>query len=315
MIQLIPPDSVVLSLLGSPARHQDEGYRLMKYCLTSPVDNGMLFYNNLTKELLYVDSSELTEQPSGELIDHWFFLPISTDESKLADNILSLLRSSSLRKSPFSSFTIYTTSECNARCFYCFEKGITPSSMCPDTAADVASFIKNHRGKQHTFLRWFGGEPLFHQDPIDSICRTLKEDSAISFSSSIVTNGYLFDEPVLQKAVSLWNLNNVQITLDGTAQIYNRVKNYIYSDSDAFSTVIKNIIAICSYNIPLNIRLNVDLYNSEDVSALIDYLAETLPHKDDVSIYVSPLLEKCGITAHIRDNTQREKVFSIIIPE
>ena len=61
-------------------------------------------------------------------------------------------------------YVIFTTLDCNARCFYCYElksKGKTPMSI--ETAEKVAKYIITHCPKgTEVSLDWFGGEPLFN---------------------------------------------------------------------------------------------------------------------------------------------------------
>ena len=96
--------------------------------------------------------------------------------------------------------------------------------MNEDTAEAVAKFIiKSYNGKKVS-IQWFGGEPLCNISAIDKICTYLTEHK-ISYKSTMTTNGYLFDNEVVKKSVDVWNLQSVQITLDGLAETYNKVKN------------------------------------------------------------------------------------------
>lgn len=53
---------------------------------------------------------------------------------------------------------------------------------------------------------------------------------------------YLFDGATVEQAVSHWKLKSVQITLDGTEEIYNRSKAFIYKDGKSpYQVVLANI--------------------------------------------------------------------------
>jgi sulfatase maturation enzyme AslB (radical SAM superfamily) len=54
-------------------------------------------------------------------------------------------------------------------------------------------------------LDWFGGEPLFNMDVIDLISSRVRA-AGFNIMGSIVSNGYLFDDKVIQKAKDIWNL-------------------------------------------------------------------------------------------------------------
>ena len=67
-------------------------------------------------------------------------------------------------------------------------------------------------------------------------------NSGREFTSSMISNSYLFDLETIIHAKNFWNLTNVQVTLDGTAPVYNKIKNYIYKDdTNPFQTIIKNM--------------------------------------------------------------------------
>ena len=69
------------------------------------------------------------------------------------------------------------------------------------------------------------------------------------------------------------NLSNVQITLDGTEETYNKTKRFIYKDDPSpFKTVIYNIHNLLFNNISVTIRLNVDNNNADDIEKLLYYL-------------------------------------------
>ena len=58
----------------------------------------------------------------------------------------------------------------------------------------------------------------------------------------MISNGYLFDDTIIEKSVNDWNLNSVQVTLDGTEEVYNKIKSYICHDLiSPFMRVIENI--------------------------------------------------------------------------
>ena len=82
----------------------------------------------------------------------------------------------------------------------------------------------------------------------------------------------LFDAEMVQRAKDLWNLKNVQITLDGTEQTYNRIKRYIYGEVNAFERVLGNIQLLTDEGIRVLIRLNVDKHNIAEMSELVSLL-------------------------------------------
>ena len=60
--------------------------------------------------------------------------------------------------------------------------------------------MEDHKGSGTLHLSWFGGEPLMGIKRIDQICMDL-EGRGIKFSSNMISNGYLFDEEIVARAV------------------------------------------------------------------------------------------------------------------
>ena len=110
----------------------------------------------------------------------------------------------------------------------------------------------------------FGIEP-------DEYVRNAK-DNNVNYVSTMISNGYLFDKEKVEKYKNEWNLNRVQITLDGYGEIYNAIKNYIYdNDDNAFDKVIDNINTLVSNKIRVSIRLNLSSNNKDELIKLIDF--------------------------------------------
>ena len=271
---IVPAASLVDQVVGKQQRQRQESqtYRLMSYVIQCPVDDGVLLYHTLTCCMILLTNEEaahLTAQQ--ELIDNWFLVPEEHDDRKLCEQIRMTAQLFQPPQKSITGYTILTTTGCNARCFYCYEKGTKPVTMTAETASKVVRYILAHRGEEKVTLSWFGGEPLYNVQVIDQICKELKEHE-VPFKSSMVTNGYLFDAAMVQRAKDLWNLKNVQITLDGTEQTYNRIKRYIYGEVNAFERVLGNIQLLTDEGIRVLIRLNVDKHNIAEMSELVSLL-------------------------------------------
>lgn len=255
-------------------------HRPMKYCVRVDVPSGIILYNCVTLEMIMFDPAE---DVSDYLYEHWFDVPFSFCEKEWFNDIRQEIKNEDKRKL-LHRFTIFTTTECNARCFYCYESGIPQIPMSPKTAEDVADFIANQYQDEPHKIHWFGGEPLCNVSVIDIITQKLY-DKKVQFSSVMTSNGYLFDDILVKKAVELWKLKNVQITLDGTEGQYNRIKNYVDSEQNPFKRVLDNIFVLLHNGISVKIRLNVGLYNIEDMYNLIDILNSKFGTNPIISVY------------------------------
>jgi sulfatase maturation enzyme AslB (radical SAM superfamily) len=135
-------------------------------------------------------------------------IPEDMEEKNLVELVRWVRRNTCKEPDYITCYTILTTTDCNARCFYCYEKGIRRLPMSRETADKTVAFIKEHCGEKSVNISWFGGEPLFNSEVIDIIIGYLKENN-IKYISTMVTNGYLFDEKLIFKAKNFWNLTNV----------------------------------------------------------------------------------------------------------
>lgn len=243
-----------------------------------------------------------------ELVAKWFAVPQSHDDRNLAREVRAVGKMLEKRARGFTGYTILTTTDCNARCFYCYEKGRRRIPMTEETAGKVADFILRNSAGGSVRLRWFGGEPLYNKGVIGLICRRLRE-AGVEFKSSMISNGYLFDEGTVAEAVGLWNLKKVQITLDGTEEVYNRSKAYIYREGSPYRRVLGNIHRLLEAGIRVSVRLNVDRHNAEDLFSLADILAGEFGGNPLFTVYSHALFEIGETLALPRSDARRREVF------
>ncbi len=283
-------NETVLTILGKP-KAAASGYRLLHFCAESKVDEGVLLFNLLTRELILLSEEEYSNLTELDYLKaHWFVVPQETKDKEYADLVKWVLKTQKKKSDAITSYTIFTTTDCNARCFYCFELGRSRIPMSKETALKVVQYIKNHCGGQKVKLAWFGGEPLFNMEVIDIICDGLRQEG-IEYRSTMISNGYLFDDTAVQKAVESWNLERVQITLDGTEAVYNKAKAYIYKEGNPYQIVLDNIGRLLDASITIQIRLNMDLYNYKDLLLLIDELAKQFRGKKGLYVYAHHLAQ------------------------
>ena len=297
MKTLIPASKIVKSLLGKA--ESADTYRLMTCVISEETEEGVLLYHTLRRELLLLSPEEyehLFELP--ELYEKWFIVPEETEDRKLADQVRFVLRTLEPREDYINSYTIFTTTECNARCFYCYEKNDRRLTMSEATARQLVDFIEKHRGGKTVRLGWFGGEPLYNLPVIDFITGELTKRN-IPFSSTMISNGYLLDGETARRAREQWKLQSVQITLDGTESVYNRTKAYIYKDGNPFERVLANIAGCLENGIRVTVRMNVSAANGDDLAELAELLHARFGENGYLSAYSHLLFQ-------IEHNTDEE---------
>ncbi len=278
------PSRLVSQVLGAP-KAGEVPYRLTRHCVKAPSPDGTLFYNTLTGELLLLEEGELSSPSVLEnLKEKHFYVPESLDENSLAENVRLVVSTVRARNRHVTGYTILTTTDCNARCFYCYEAGMRRVSMTPQTAARTAEHIIAACGGNKINIHWFGGEPLYNKGVISLICDRLKT-AGVEFTSIITSNGYLFDSDTARQAAESWHLVSAQITLDGTRDVYNRTKAYIYSDPDPFGRVLNNIDGLLAAGVAVQARLNYNKDNFEDLKSLVDLLGDRYAGHENLHAY------------------------------
>jgi len=279
-------------------------YRPLTFCTFMTVDGTDIVYNAMTGELVELDSEEKTKvqievvEYSDDIefwVENWFLVPVDHDDMGLADEISSFMQVFE-KTSGISIYTVFTTMDCNARCFYCYEAGRPRVTMTAETAEGVVEFIKKNAPKsKKVTISWFGGEPLCNTEVIESILDGIAE-AGIMYQSRITTNAYLFDEQLAERAAKKWNLVSAQITLDGTEKVYNKVKAYVGSEGvNAFERVTDNIEYLLKNGVQVFVRLNLGTHNRQDLYDLCDWLAVRYKGYENFCVYPFLLFEVCTV--------------------
>ena len=285
------------------------GYRLNKFVIKVDVPDGWMLYNTTTGSVVFIEGYDDLHNSLNRLIEMYFYVPPAFDEVMWV-NKLRETKGTASKNRVINGFTILTTMDCNARCFYCYEKGQPKVSMTEKIANDIANFIIKSSSNTPVDIRWFGGEPLVNIVAIDIICNALT-NNGVRFKSSMVTNGLLFTDSIISKAKNVWKLNRVQITLDGTKDVYQKAKSYKDAIGNEFERVIDNIRKLIDAKIRVSIRLNQGHYNSLDLLKLIDLLSTYFRGRKLLSVYNS-LLYNDGDDTDIESESESYERFKIV---
>lgn len=301
----------------------DTVYRPIKYLRKINSEDGTVVFNILSGEIILLEKGEenilcptgnTSDETTKMLIEKWFLVPEGTKDFEISDKLTWLIENlNSIYTSPkISSFVILPTTDCNARCFYCYELGRSRINMSMDTAKDVLYYIMRKKSDGEIKLQWFGGEPLYNVKVIDFICTEL-EKKGVAFKSHMVSNGYLFDPEMIKRAKELWKLKKVQITIDGTKDVYNRVKAYIHKDCEnPFERVLTNIEGLLNNEIQVHIRMNMDMHNIDDLYELSDYLTERFKGHNNYFMYPHLLYDSGKkVTANRDEDYLKSKYYEL----
>ncbi len=285
--------SVIKTILNKQRINKNSYYKRTIYSRQVLINDGYLIYHTMTGALIYLTQDEYSmiktekiyyNNKFNELIENYFLVPVEFNEKNIADQIFSL--NNLIVKNTYCKYVVLPTTVCNARCYYCFELGKKYYSMDSKTANDVADYIVANSKSDKIDITWFGGEPLCNVNAINIICKKIK-DSGKSLNSKMVSNGFLINNDIVDKAVNFWNLKNIQITLDGTEEIYNKTKAYVNCKENAFNKVVNNIDLMLSKDIKVRVRLNVSLENADDLVDLCLLLSKKYKDNKRFSVYTA----------------------------
>ena len=120
------------------------------YIITTKLDEGgVLLYHSLYTTLIQLPE-DIYKQifvnldfTNKELVEELCKMGFIQEDSQKELDIIQKIRAHDAN-STAQSVTIFSTNDCNARCYYCFEEGIERNKMSPDTAEQIIRFIINN---------------------------------------------------------------------------------------------------------------------------------------------------------------------------
>ena len=160
------------------------------------------------------------------------------------------------RNSKQQMLTIIPTTNCNARCWYCFEKGMSRCDMSDSIIDDTIKFVKSSFNYSDIKLNWSGGEPLMNIEAIIRITDALSE-AGYKLHTSITTNGSILP-PDFMSYIKHANADiSFGITIDEIFEEYNATKRIAaINNIDPFQNLLRNIHSILNCGIKVSIRIN-----------------------------------------------------------
>lgn len=266
---------------------------------TSMVELEMPIYIEIFKNHNY----ESYPDEVAALYDMGFLIDDDYDEKAFLESLR--IETLSANNSAPSYYIICPTTGCNARCYYCFEKGAVQKRMDSKTAEAVAKYIAANHDVDHLVIQWFGGEPLLEPEIISYIADYLHENGVV-FDSKIITNGYLLTDEVVDLAVNKWAVRIIQITVDALNEEYNKIKDYVYPEGNPFEIVMENIERCLKKGINIRIRINFNPLEYEKAVETVDYLKDRFGKDPNFFVYLAPI-DSDEIPSITQDFNQNKK--------
>lgn len=315
MITISERNKEVHVCIGQQTYHSWKKYKEFVYTLKVAIQEGTLWYNLLTREIVLLSESDQKMFEAGNqmvrkyLVEKWFLVPEDVNQKTLVYCFWqSYYGRHPLRRRTLSLVTVFTTTECNARCPYCYEYGTAKNTMIPEIAEQAAEYIARRSGSK-LMIKWFGGEPLLNSKAMDIICRRM-QGSGIEYTGYVVTNGYLFDRITDEQITGLWKLTQAQITVDGTREIYQKTKML---PDDAYDKVLATIERLARLKVNVMIRLHVTPENTADLRLLVQELSERYSgvgeYRKYLHLYAAPLFENLGKDPVVPTDEVRDRLY------
>ena len=324
MISIVEAERNISKLWSIAELKTNEVFRLMRYVIRVDYEDAVLLQNVVTGQLALLESEEkevIDMLPATytsamkSLIENHFLVPNMFDDHRQVSNMRKILwkLTEAQRKKGIRKYTIFPTTACNARCYYCFEQGIRQVTMTEQMANDVVEFISNHHEGERICLSWFGGEPTVAANRIDQISKGIR-DKGIDYWSEMTTNGYLFDEEMVKRASDLWKLKSVMICVDGAEEKYNKIKAFVSAKESAYQRVMRNIALLTSKKIAVSLRMNFDLNNYQDFPVLLRDVASRFENNKYFRLSTHPIngeyVDSSGNLMHGTDTWFEEKILA-----
>ena len=290
-----------------------------RFLLKVSYSDGYILYNIENDGIISVnkekfDSNSFDQDEMSAFLENEFLVNPNTQ----SDLVIKERLLADWDKSKTLSLVITVTTDCNFKCSYCYEKGITHHSFSHENTLmlcdSLTKYIKENEIVKCN-LEITGGEPLLSSSRVEMMLSSLSnlfKSLNISFNLNIVTNGYNLKPDIVDRLLP-YNLSWIQITLDGTETIHNK-RRPLKNNHGTFDTIIKNLDYIIFQNKldNITIRINVDAENRVCVPDLLYYLNERYPpERIHLSIgKVSPTVKREG-----NDNTYNQYLTDIEFAE
>ena len=263
-----------------------------------------LVYNSLTQAMAVWDSDDVSAFESilrGEtvapgrfedLAKGGFIVNGDVDELKALDEMYQASRFNSQNV----TLTIAPTMACNFVCDYCFQGQDKPhATMGQDVQDAILSMLdKAAPSVKSVGVTWYGGEPLVRVKVVEALSDriiALCQSKGLSYSASVVTNGYLLSADIAKSLFSR-GVTWIQVTLDGTPE-YHDTRRYLMGGKGSFQKIIANLRSFITElpKLAVSIRVNIDDRNANDIHGLLDYLAEQGFGKatPNLNVYFAPV--------------------------
>jgi radical SAM protein with 4Fe4S-binding SPASM domain len=201
----------------------------------------------------------------------------------------------------------HLTERCNLKCIHCYQDEIQiKEELSFDQIKKAAIMLKKTIDKWGMLceISVTGGEPFVRKDWFE-ICKMFEE---LDFFLSILTNGTIITEEILEKLKQLKNLKYIQVSLDGgTRSVHERIRGI-----NTFEKALSTIRLFKENGFRVATKFTIHKLNQNDLKAYLD-LTENI----DVDLISVARLIPWGAGKQIKEMTMSKlevkRAFELIL--
>lgn len=249
---------------------------LTKYAFFVPTKTGKYaLYNSFNNVFAIIDEELKTALKSQDFAA----LPPAYIESLKNAEFIREDGEDELKMLEYKKKTLLFASGRTEFCIFCTKKdnlgGVgNDKTMDESLVTAVIETVKEETKGTHLWITIAGGEPLLEPDITVRLLKEISEwakNSNIIINNSIVTNGTLLSDEVLEKFMPY--ITSVQVTLEGPRQYHD--KKRVYKNGEGtFDDVIQGLMLLKQHNIHTIINVPLTKENHLLIPELVDYLKD-----------------------------------------
>lgn len=175
-----------------------------------------------------------------------------------------------------NEITLLVTTKCNQRCVMCPQKLNVDSS---ENDLIIRRVLENLDYKFFTGITFTGGEPLLKTDLIELAL----EKSPKNVFITILSNGSVLPSQKILSSGRVKMCVPLYSSFDG---VHN-----LMTSSSSFYKVVKNLMRISSFDVPLELRFVMTRLNSKNLLEFFRFAARNLPFVQDIAFMGMELTE------------------------
>lgn len=164
------------------------------------------------------------------------------------------------------SLNLNITNNCNLRCSYCYHFSSAGDVGVDLPTAEWLKFFEELKQCAVLSVCFGGGEPLFRKDFKELVDGVVKN----SMRFSVVSNGTLINDEVIEYLKSTGRCNSFQVSIDGPGpEAHDACRG-----KGSFEKALVGLRCLMKYNIPTTVRVTIHKHNYRTLDKIAEFLLD-----------------------------------------